>query len=276
MLRSRLTAAFTLIELLVVVAIIALLIAILLPSLKRARDTAEDVACRMNQRQIGVAFFMFANDHNQTLPGQFWGDGWNWCLHSPTWANPFFGTEMSPRLNPELHWIHTGTLAPYIGLDIPVGQVIAHSYTNLYRCPGEPEGKLGSGIGSNGMFDYSAIGVFAGAAVSAVPSTSQVRDPDTGQLITTSTPILLDEDPAWGINTINIEMTHAATDRMGTWHPDHSGNYVSIDGSVTHLTFSIAGQGPSAYDWSGRAPSGNILGYSSYIPHVTYGQWNHL
>ena len=50
------TLAFTLIELLVVISIIALLIALLLPALSQARESASNVACMSNQRQVMLAF----------------------------------------------------------------------------------------------------------------------------------------------------------------------------------------------------------------------------
>jgi prepilin-type N-terminal cleavage/methylation domain-containing protein len=74
--------AFTLIELLVVIAIIAILAAILFPVFAKARERAKSTTCLNNLKQIGTAFRMYANDHDDAYPPGN-GDIPNWQVPAP-------------------------------------------------------------------------------------------------------------------------------------------------------------------------------------------------
>lgn len=59
--------AFTLIELLVVIAIIAILAAILFPVFAQAKEAAKKASCLSNEKQMGLAAVMYANDYDDTV-----------------------------------------------------------------------------------------------------------------------------------------------------------------------------------------------------------------
>lgn len=104
---------FTLIELLVVISIIAILAGLLLPALSRSRSKAISMVCSaQNQKQIGVATWMYTEDNMDRLPGH---------QHTATRKNAARNDS----------WV--ATLLPYIVTRYSSTNI--NAATNVYRCP---------------------------------------------------------------------------------------------------------------------------------------------
>ena len=65
---------FTLIELLVVVAVISILASLLLPALANAKRYVYKIDCVNNLKQLGIPMHNYADDYDDSLPGQEWKD----------------------------------------------------------------------------------------------------------------------------------------------------------------------------------------------------------
>jgi len=115
---------FTLIELLIVIGVIAILAALLFPLLSQARGRAQGAYCLNNNRQLALAWQLYADDHNGALPynlvmaGTSLRTNLNWVNNVMTW-------DLSPD-NTNLATITGASLAPFAG-----GSV------SIFHCPAD-------------------------------------------------------------------------------------------------------------------------------------------
>ena len=110
--RNRISSgrlAFTLTELLVVIAIIAILAGLLLPSLAKSKEKGQQTKCMNNLKQIGYAIDMFADDHQDQLPGPIW-QGVYYVYNDETERMPYYLTTYLSLPTPSASMVHTAAV----------------------------------------------------------------------------------------------------------------------------------------------------------------------
>ena len=172
--------AFTLIELLVVISIIALLIGILLPALGAARDSARNVKCLSQTRQMSIAANSFAADHKgymQTSSSDLiWTSGTAFSINKRVLRN-----QDKFKSNPDRITDWATSIARYMGQgDFDLSDA---DTTEAFICPDDPSMsfddpglRVYNNISDSATFQPISYGINADVtAIAAIPSAGPRR-----------------------------------------------------------------------------------------------------
>ena len=176
------------IELLVVIAVIAILAGLLLPSLARAKSSAQGTYCLNNCRQLAMGWLMYSDDHATFLPYNLAGSAArtnaNWAADVLDWETNTDNFDTTP--------LTQAALGAYVGKAAAV-----------FHCPADT---VLSGVQIGAGYSYRvrsySMNAMVGNAGNITQSGSNLNDPDYVQFFKlTSIPapaqifVFLDEHP---------------------------------------------------------------------------------
>ncbi len=215
-----------------------------MPSLGRAKNAARELLCKSRQRQLALAFFLFAEEHDAHLPGNRSDRG---NTGDDAWMSDWlFGTVNDFDQTP-----YTGTLWSYVAED------------RMYKCPQLRYIGKDAKVGSNGRFDFTAWEGFPGAKIANLPTETIYN---SNEIL--PTPLITEEEPSKFINATYKDGGHGNWDKTGHWHRGGA-NHATVDGST--LWFQEIWD-TDARSWMAQAPSGDMANVGKI--DAEFGWWN--
>jgi prepilin-type N-terminal cleavage/methylation domain-containing protein/prepilin-type processing-associated H-X9-DG protein len=218
-------AAFTLVELLVAIAVIGILTALLLPALAKAKERAHRVTCLSNQKQLGLAWEMYAGDSS----GKLALNEWDLSVTVPR--------------SPSNSWVLGNCMADSDPATITGGTLYAYAKsTQVYRCPADRGVTLNTGTLK--LRSFSLSGYLGGSAINEQNWAIKVVRQMGGIRRPSRTLTFLDEDD------LTIDDGHFL-------YPNHAVNWYNVPGwrhqNGTVLAF--ADGHAEHWKWKSRRPS---------------------
>jgi prepilin-type N-terminal cleavage/methylation domain-containing protein/prepilin-type processing-associated H-X9-DG protein len=148
--RSATRPGFTLIELLVVMAIIAILIGLLLPAVQKVREAANNMKCRNNMKQIGLAIHNYEVNYGKA-------PAWGYHIVSASAPQPVQGHSALTQILPFLEQqALADTVDLNVGWNLPPNNPNAQRTreVKMFVCPSAPSDRTSQ---SDGVTDYAPL-----------------------------------------------------------------------------------------------------------------------